>query len=249
MQTTLDKLSIVEDANLITFRITPCGKYTAPQVEKYIQQVTKDPKIIRFLFYREGVETKHLHYHGLIETTHQSQNTIKGRVRQCVPKLKGNAQIAFKFCLWKGEKLQASELWKSKTYVAKEGDLMHNKGYSQQELKEIQAVGASLSKKTLLPKYQLIPTLKKLDYNSSISDIVHAVYDYYKDINKPIPSKHMRQKLIQNVHAFINPDFRAKLIHKDIDDHENLCAQIGWDATTYNPYTITWDSEDDKCCV
>lgn len=193
--------------NVFTLRLNPFHKgtplYTIKHISKIIDGITK---IYTYMIFKEVSKNliKHLH---IYITTSLSMRRIQQIIKEQLPLIKGSDKSTH-VCYEKGV-LHDSNLWKSKTYIAKDGCLIKQRGFTSTEIKEFYRIGSTLQKlaKDRTAVYKQIISIYSLDKGTPFIKIVEAVYNYYDTYRG---RKYPNWKIIDNLITQIKNNLNEK---------------------------------------
>lgn len=129
------------DYNIWTLRFTfPKSEESRKKCEKQFQLLFDDmdqKKQIKYSMTFSEYSKKHkLHYHSRVVTTYKTPNMLRKYVKSFFPNYKGNKFFST-HKVWIDGILYDKSLCHSSTYIAKEGHIIHHKGYTQSQMKEL----------------------------------------------------------------------------------------------------------------
>lgn len=238
----IKNFNIENDKTILTFRWTP-PPITEEQESWHEDMadiglaITQLKHVSRFLLYEEVSEKQVLHYHGRINTSMTYDWWLK-YVIQILPNFTGNGMKQNKLIREHGKtKPQYEEtLWKSKTYIAKEGQLIIQKGYTEDEINFIQSVGSALNKTA--PIFRKICIEFNLNNDSTGYSIEQAIVDYYAKSKKHPPKGFHYNNLIHNILLTCNEKYRMQFRRKNIYEIDKLI----WEANSKYKPNYNWQN-------
>lgn len=204
-----------------TMRLTPkkmqinaeCGscEAAAEDVVEFLESLVENCKIKKILAFREEGAKVGLHYHIRVVTEFKDRKSISDLVKKhfIIPKGKGRGNEAYSVrCCKEKDKT----IWKSATYIAKEGDCCFKKGYTQSEVNYFIEYGKKLSTFKGLPKYEQIIIMYGLDkMKPDAKTIYESVIGFHKSKKLEIPPGHRINNLIHNICFKLSDTYRNAL--------------------------------------
>ncbi len=202
-----------------TMRLTPSKmqinatkcEATSDDVMSFLEELSTNGKVKKILAFREQGTKVGLHYHIRLVTEFKSRKSISDLVKLnfIIPKGKGrgNEAYAVRCC-----KEKDKTVWKSATYIAKEGDCCFRKGYTLADVNYFIQYGRKLSTFKGLPKYEQIIIMYGLDKISQMSLQGKIIYDsvigFHKSKKLEIPPGHRIHNLIHNICFKLSDNYR-----------------------------------------
>ncbi len=204
----ISKWIITPNCNVYTFRITPHGEYSDKEIVNIFQEFKKIKEIKRLVAFREYTSNSVLHFHSRLEIEQdkfKSKQTLNKYIKKYFKKLIGNKMLGIKSCYINGIVMQKKELWKCRSYTAKDGDIICNKGHTTEEILDMISIGQKLKSISNLPIYQKIINRYKIE---NYKQIMPSIKEYYKELSKCYPRTYHIQAIATTIHCKINPTFR-----------------------------------------
>lgn len=202
-----------------TMRLTPSKmqinatkcEATSEDVMAFLEKLSENVKIKKILAFREEGAKVGLHYHVRIVTEFKTRKSISDlvKVKFLIPKGKGrgNEAYAVRDC-----KEKDKTVWKSATYIAKEGECCFRKGYTLSDVNYFIEYGKKLSTFKGLPKYEQIIIMYGLDKIKITGITIYdAVIGYHKSKKLEIPPGHRINNLIHNICFKLSDTYRNAL--------------------------------------
>ena len=194
---------------LYTFRITP-SNFNSPldrdEVKKRLKDMLCHPKINKMMAFEEGddrVGTIKRHYHVRIETGFKTRKSVNDLVRQIFNISSQGGRSSKKYSIHSCA-LKDKTFWKSKTYCAKQGDVVfHN--HTDGEIMEAICWGRRLQHWGSKSKTQrIISCFNIYDDGSECSrekldDVYCQILLYYKEVENKIPSSSQIKYEMHNI--------------------------------------------------
>lgn len=169
-----------------------------------------------YMIYKETSKKGVEHYH-IYMTTPLSIRRIQQILQEKFPKIVGSMKSTH-VCYSNGT-LKDENLWKSKTYVAKEGALVASSGFSKKQLDEFYRIGSSIQKSSKIrgAVYKQIIQIFKLDATSTFKEIIISVYEYYSLYRaRKYPNYHILNSLIEQILFNLNDRYFQKWKRNEI---------------------------------
>lgn len=222
---------------LFTVRLTPCNmqeNIAADQVAETLEIIAKkNDNIKKILCFEEGSDKGQVarHYHMRFVTDYKDRKSMSDVIKANFPiGDKGNRAYSLRKCQGKDK-----TLWKSATYIAKQGNLVFQVGYTEHEIAELINVGRRLAVTATTPIYKQIICIYKLDdipdlMPSYLLDIIEA---YYKENNKAIPQLYQLKALMHNILYACNTTYRKRTRSQLIQEYGELCDPSEPHASDY----------------
>ncbi len=165
---------------------------------------------------------------------------IQQILKEQLPKIKGSDKSTH-VCYEKGI-LQDSNLWKSKTYIAKDGHLIKQRGFTSKQIEEFYRIGSTLQKqaKDRTAVYKQVISIYSLDKGTPFMEIVESVYNYYDTYRG---RKYPNYKIIDNLISQIKNNLNEKYFQfwkaSQIDRYRSCSKdESGTDIIQYEPEGI-----------
>ncbi len=167
------------NVSIWTIRVTPPESVSVPETDGLLTKFLDATKG-RYLLFREKSRYQRVHYHARFEWAF-SKSKLYSLKQLALPNYKGNGMFSFHSVYYKQE-LYDDNLWKSATYIAKDGNLIANKGYPPEDVKLLTELGNQFKarngktklskfinefKITELPTHELVPIY--LEYHNKNS--------------------------------------------------------------------------------
>ncbi len=216
--------------NVFTLRLNPFHKgttlYSIKSISKVIDDITK---IYTYMIFKEVSKKliKHLH---IYITTSLSMRRIQQIIKEQLPKIKGSDKSTH-VCYEKGV-LHDSNLWKSKTYIAKDGHLIKQRGFTSKEIEEFYRIGSTIQKqsKDRTAVYKQIISIYELDKGTPFMEIVKSVYDYYDTYRgRKYPNYTIIGNLITQIKNNLNDAYFQYWKQTEIDSYKpHYNAETGY---------------------
>lgn len=178
-----------------------------------IKKLLISTKIYRYICAKEKTKSGKVHFH-LRFTTVCSESVVRKYFRKY---LVSEDLLGQKYCVFHpcqiNEKLKDDKLWKSATYVCKDGDIVSSHGYSCSEILDLISYGNSLKSKGNSPLWTRIISRARLQDNATDTDIYEAMVAFYKSIEKPLPQWTHIKTAIHNIKWTLQPGYRIDCEH------------------------------------
>lgn len=173
-----------------------------------IKKLLKNKKLYRYIVAREKTKSGKVHFH-LRFTTEKSESVVRKYFRDslCSPDLKGQRYCCFHPVQINGV-LKDDKLWKSATYVCKDGDIIDSHGYSVSEISDLIAYGNSLKSKGNDPLWLRVISKYRLQEGADDVDIIDSLEEFYKSIDKPLPAWTHIKTAVHNMKYHLQEKYR-----------------------------------------
>lgn len=202
-----------------TMRLTPSKmqinatkcEATSIDVMAFLEKLSENVKVKKILAFKEEGAKVGLHYHVRIVTGFKTRKSISDlvKVKFLIPKGKGRGNEAYSV---RDCKEKDKTVWKSATYIAKEGDCCFRKGYTQEDVNYFIEYGKKLSTFKGLPKYEQIIIMYGLDkIKLDGKSIYDAVIGFHKSKKLEVPPGHRINNLIHNICFQLSDTYRNAL--------------------------------------
>lgn len=223
-ETKVHKGTPLSNENVFTLRLNPFDKGTTLYSIKYITFVIDTiTQIKRYMIFKEISKNlvKHLH---IYITTNLTLNRIRQLIKKHLPKIKG-ANKATHECYSNGI-LHDANLWTVKTYIAKDGFLIKQRGFSSLEIDEFYRIGSTIKRlaKDKTAVYKQIISIYELDKGTPLMEIVTAVYNYYDTYRaRKYPNQTILYNTITQIKNNLNDGFfqhwkKIEILHYHYDN-------------------------------
>lgn len=209
-----------------TVRFTPPDTQGAAEVgfhcslfEKGVADLLKQEKIYRYILAKEKTKSGKVHYH-LRFTTLKSESVVRKYFRDYLvsPDLSGQKYCVFHPCQVNG-KMKDDKLWKSATYVCKDGDIVSSYGYTTSEIQDLIAYGNSLKKSGNDPLWTRVISRSRLQDGATDEEILNAMEEFYKSLDKPLPQWTHIKTALHNIKYTLQTEYR-------FSSHENILNKM-----------------------
>lgn len=195
-------------------------------INTIVDTIDNVKKINSYMIFSEvsKKQIKHLH---IYLTTSLSMRRVQQILKSKLPNIKG-PQKSTHVCYENGV-LKDDNLWKSKTYIAKDGLLVKQKGFSSTQIEEFYRIGSTLQKqaKDKTAVFKQIISIYELHKGTPLSIIVRSVYNYYDTYRaRKYPNYHIISNLIEQIKFNLNEKYfqnwKEQQIQNFLQNYNNL---------------------------
>lgn len=204
--------------SIFSLRITPHPLKQLPSgysIDYIVKLFVNKVKFIKVMFFEEHDPT---HLHAIIYS-HISESGIRKWIKKWLPKLKGNPYFQLHNCSKCVKKSHDSPCHKkAHYYVAKEGRLKGNKGFTEAQLCEYVAKGKELAmtaRLTANDSRRLLWIGER--YKNNRNKLNEYIQEWYEKQNQCPPQKHLLDRLINNIFFKYDADYRNRYNEALID--------------------------------
>ncbi|AXH78400.1 MAG: hypothetical protein [Circular genetic element sp.] len=219
---------------VFTMRLTPSKfkkdekKWPYPwdgyKIVEWLQELQKQDKIQKCMCFREFGDKVGEHFHIRFVTKFKTRQSLANLVKERFPipkgAGKGNSAYAIRDC-----KAKDKTLWKSATYIAKDGDCIYRHGYALEDIKYFVEYSTKLREFRGYPKFEQIILRYQLDKRSTAELTGKLIYDsvinYHKLMKQEIPPLHRVQNIMHNICFKLSPIYRSGF-------EETIQTTINW---------------------
>lgn len=222
-----DYLKTVENKNLdgvYSFRLSPNTWFIklqtmaiALRLKSIAESSHFSNHITRMIAFEEGEDMGEVdrHYHVRVETDYKTAQSIrdiikkafgsemKNKLTLAVPQHGGKTQYSVHDC-----KLKDKKFWKGETYIAKQGNLVYQKGYTEAHVAKMIHWGRKLSSQAGVTIPRKIVLMKDITKGSSVVYIYDSIIQWYTDENKNLPDEKQMMRLIHNIYMLVSNPYR-----------------------------------------
>lgn len=207
-------------------------RFTAPHIEitkfnkgfdDYLDFLTEAKQVKLACVFRESSRKRVLHYHIRLVTTWKTRPSILKQIKKSFIHFgnKGNKMYQTHKCYVDGV-LYDKSLLHSTNYIAKDGDLVYKKGYTEATITEL--INESKKYNTQLK----LPVWKKIMLQYDIkhpSQIPNSIIEFYESIEKVPPRGTFVREICRKILWKISKDYR-KNYRQRIEEyiHEEICG-------------------------
>ena len=196
-------------------------------VSKFTPSIEAE-QINRLLIFKEGSKhKKNIHFHVRLESNHflNKQKLHRDLLKIAFSELKGNSQLSCHPCKEK-DKIHDQYLGASKTYIAKEGNLIYQYGYTQNQVDTMMYHGKLIANYANAPLYKKIILLYNLEElpirdfptRNHWSIVVTHIRQYYEENNKGyVNNNHITRNLAKNIMKELSYKYRIRQLTEFID--------------------------------
>lgn len=193
-QTLINEFFTNVKGNIFTVRYTPepLNSEKHPPIKNChflsgIDKLLKDKKLISYIVAREKSKKGILHYH-LRFTTQCSKSVVqKWRPIFLDPCFQGQTYFVLHTTKL-GDHIKDDNLWKSATYICKDGDIVGSHGYTVSQIQDLIAYGNELKTSKSEPVWRRIISRGRLQDGASDQEILGATEEFYESLDKPLPA-------------------------------------------------------------
>ena len=212
-------LSGPQTDNVFTLRLNTHDKglplYSINTITDVIDNIKK---INSYMIFSEmsKKQVKHLH---IYLTTTLSMRRVQQILKSKLPNIKGpnkSTHVCYENGILKDE-----NLWKSKTYIAKDGLLVKQKGFTSDQIEEFYRIGSTLQKlaKDKTAVFKQIISIYELNKGTPLSTIIRSVYNYYDTYRaRKYPNYHILTTLIEQIKFNLNESYFQNWKERQIQD-------------------------------
>lgn len=214
-----------------TFRLTP-STWKTPLNRIQIRNKLKDfinlPKVHRLMAFKEGegdqIGQVKVHYHVRVETGYKTRKSINDAILSIFNISKEGGRSSRKYSVHACREKDRT-WWKSKTYVAKQGDLVVRYNHTQEDIALAILWGRRLqnfSNKSITEQIIITWDIKDnepLDRNY-IEELYSKIVQFYQQIKDKVPSTKQIQAELHNVLFIKNRTYRDVHQQTLIDEFE-----------------------------
>ncbi len=187
--------------NIFTFRFTiPKG----PPFTDTIKSVVRffESSTISHLIFRETSKQGTCHYHARA-TVNYKKSTLYKKKKEYFPELKGNKMFAI-HPVYIGGTLMDEDILKSYSYIAKEGCLISQSGYTHTEINTMIEKGKHIMDLKGSPLYIQIIKFYKIS-NLTYKQVAEYIIDYYTNhVKKIYLPKHVFKTTLHKIQRATN---------------------------------------------
>lgn len=217
---------------VFTMRLTPSkfktnkGFKTAPgkKIVKWLQELQQQDKFQKCMCFREIGDKVGEHFHIRFVTKFKTRQSLANLVKERFPIPKGagqgNSAYAIRDC-----KAKDKTLWKSATYIAKDGDCIYRHGYAIEDIKYFVEYSTKLKEFRGYPKFEQIILRYALDRKSTAELtgklIYDSVIDFHKLMKQEIPPFHRVSNIMHNICFKLSSQYRLGF-------EEQLTGRYDW---------------------
>ncbi len=215
-------------SSIFTLRFSRFGDVFANSIVSKFTPYIKNEQINALLIFKEGTQhKKNIHFHVRLETNYFwiKQKLYRDLLKKSFTELTGNAQLSCHPCKEK-DKHHDNHLGASKTYIAKEGNLIYKYGYTDLQIEEMIYHGRLIANYTNAPIYKKIILLynlkkipeSKLPKRKDWRIVVTHMQQFYEENNKGyVNNNHITKTLAQNIMKELSYTYRINSLHNFIE--------------------------------
>ncbi len=215
-------------SSIFTLRFSRFGDVFANSIVSKFTPYIKNEQIKALLIFKEGTkQKKNIHFHVRLETDHflNKQKLHRDLLKKSFSELKGNAQLSCHPCKEK-DKHHDEHMGASKSYIAKEGNLIFKHGYTDIQIEEMIYHGRLIAQYSNAPIYKkiiLLYNLKEipiplLPKRKDWRIVVTHMQQYYEENNKGYVNRnHITKSLAQNIMKELSYSYRINCLHEFIE--------------------------------
>lgn len=218
---------------VFTMRLTPSKFKTDLKPPKYLaaagiiiwlKELQQQDKFQKCMCFREIGDKVGEHFHIRFVTRFKTRQSLANLVKERFPIPKGagqgNSAYAIRDC-----KSKDKTLWKSATYIAKDGDCIYRHGYSLEDIKYFVQYSTKLKEFRGYPKFEQIILRYALDRKSTTELTGKLIYDsvinFHKLMKQEIPPFHRCQNIMHNICFKLSSKYRLGF-------EEQLTGRFDW---------------------
>lgn len=204
----------IGEPNLVgvfTVRLTPTKNIlTEPEIETWIKTLEENNAVKKILAFKE--KTPKTHYHIRLVTQYKTRKSIADLIKNTWT-WEATTGLSNKIYSVHDCKSKDKTLWKSATYIAKEGDCVSHYGYMPCHVSTFVNYSKRLRKFKDTPKYKRIIYLYNLDHDSmpNTGRIYDAIIDYHKTKKLEIPERYRINNLMHNICFNLSENYRQSM--------------------------------------
>lgn len=176
-----------------------------PKIKEHVEKQIENYIIIE----ANTITKKNLEVNIEKSITQQQETAIRNKA---IKKFNLNKYTFFKECYINGVKKQKKELWRTRSYTAKDGDIICYKGHTLEEINECIAVGHSLKPNKSFTIHKRISFEYNIKPDISHDALLRDVVEWYDKNDKQLPLYQNLEKLLVNIKMFTDPQFKERLI-------------------------------------
>jgi len=212
-----------------TFRLSPNKwetKMSRPLIrdmlEIWCQQKNQIKKMAAF---EEGSDIGQVdrHYHVRIESSWKTRKSVDDSLKLHFGITSSGGRSSAKYSLHDCKKKDKT-FWKSKTYIAKQGDCIYKYNHTQAEIAEMIYWGRKLTNfngKPIAEQIIILYDIKEDELNRQyFEDIYETVQQYFKEIKAKVPTTNQVDYLMHSIMWKSNSQYREVHKQKLIDNLE-----------------------------
>lgn len=175
-------------------------------------------QVVKCVMFRELTKKKVLHYHLRMICKWKTRPSVLKALQESFIHFKrlGNKIYSTHMCFVNGIMYDKS-LVGSQNYIAKDGDIIYSKGYSDEEIKELIKQSKAHNEYLKLPVHKKIMVQYDIKHADQIPPAIVAFYDH---INKIPPRMFHVQEMARKILWEISLDYRKKY-KKHIENYIN----------------------------
>ncbi len=182
------------------------------KIVEWLRQIELQDKFQKCMCFREIGDKVGEHFHIRFVTKFKTRQSLANLVKERFPIPKGagqgNSAYAIRDC-----KAKDKTLWKSATYIAKDGDCVYRHGYTKEDIKYFVEYSTKLKEFRGYPKFEQIIFRYMLDRKSTAELtgklIYDSIIDFHKLMKTEIPPLHRVQNIMHNICFKLSSQYRA----------------------------------------
>ena len=117
------------------------------------------------------------------------------------------------------------KFWKGETYIAKQGDLVYQKGYTAAHIAKMIHWGKKLSQQAGMTIPRKIVLMKDLTEHSGVYTIYDAIVGWYQDENKNYPEPKLVERHLHNIYMIVSKEYRDRVRIHTIANFSHMLAE------------------------
>jgi hypothetical protein len=218
--------------NIYTIRYTPMPidsdrnpPITNCRFQQGVQKLLKDKRLISYILAREKSKKGVLHYHFRFTTASSISVVRKWRSHFLDSSFKGQTYFVLHKCKT-GDIIHDDNLWKSATYVCKDGDIIDSHGYTVSQIQDLIAYGNELKTSKSEPIWRRIISKSRLQEGATDEQILDATELFYTSLEKPLPAWTHLKTSLHNMKWTLQSDYRFDQKYKILNNMKKMSEII-----------------------
>lgn len=210
------------------FEDLPCvyasEDWSTEDVVKWLDHLKKEDKFMKCMAFREYSPKVGEHFHIRFVTKFKTRQSLANIVKKDFPIPtglgQGNKAYSIRDC-----KAKDKTIWKSATYIAKDGDCIYRFGYALEDINYFVEYSHKLKEFRGFPKFEQIIYTYRLDQKSQEEltgkMLYDSVIDFHRSKKKEIPPTHRVKNILHNICYKLSSLYRLGL-------EESITSQYDW---------------------
>lgn len=190
-----------------------------------IAKLLKDKRLLYYILAREKSKKGILHYHFRFTTASSLSVVRKWRSHFLDSSFKGQTYFVLHKCKV-GDVVYDDNLWKSATYVCKDGDIIDSYGYTVSQIQDLIAYGNELKTSKSEPIWRRIISKSRLQEDATDEQILDATEEFYKSLDKPLPAWSHLKTSLHNMKWTLQRNYRENIKYNLLTKMRNMSEII-----------------------